>query len=418
MCWDAYPSETCWEMGVTETVDGAAFGAPLAGLRVLELARILAGPWAGQVLADLGADVIKIENPAGGDDTRGWGPPYFEGADGEPTSAAYFHATNRGKRSVTADLKTADGQERVRALVAEADVLIENFRVGGLAKYNLDYAALAKLNPRLIYCSITGFGQSGPYANRAGYDLLIQGMGGLMHVSGPKGGRPTKAGVATADLFTGLYSVIGIQAALRERERTGLGQHLDMALLDAQVAMLANQNMNYMASGVSPTRLGNAHPNIVPYQDFECSDGYVIIACGNDGQFARLCRALELGDLPADDRYATNTARVSNREDCVSQVEAATRRMTRAEVLAACEAAVVPAGPINGVDDVFADPQVQHRQLLLDLPSSDAGGGAIPTVRTPIQFSGSHLALEAASPAVGADDPAAGEPVHWKPRGA
>jgi len=403
-------------VGSSPAESEVACDPPLAGLRVVELARILAGPWAGQVLADLGADVIKVENPNGGDDTRGWGPPYFSGADGSPTSAAYYHATNRGKRSVTADLKTPDGQARVRQLVAEADVVIENFRVGGLAKYGLDYSFLSALNPRLIYCSITGFGQSGPYADRAGYDLLIQAMGGLMHVTGPKDGRPTKAGVATADLFTGLYAVIAIQAALRDRDRTGLGQHIDLALLDAQIAMLANQNMNYLASGRSPTRLGNNHPNIVPYQDFETSDGFVIIACGNDGQFQRLCAALGLDGLSDDARFATNAARVSNREACVAEVEAITRTMTREAVLAACEESVVPAGPINDVADVFADPQVQHRELKRDLPSSDAKGGQLPSVRTPINFSRSPLVLNAASPALGGDDPDDGGAVQWRPR--
>ncbi|MCR9220131.1 MAG: CoA transferase [Alphaproteobacteria bacterium] len=365
--------------------------APLEGLRVVELARILAGPWVGQTLADLGADVIKIESPEG-DDTRRWGPPFIE-TEGEE-AAAYFHGCNRGKRSVVADLKTEDGRELVRRLARDADVLIENFKVGGLAKYGLDYESLAAENPSLVYCSITGFGQTGPYASRAGYDFLIQGMSGIMDLTGEPDGAPQKVGVAFADIFTGLYAVIAIQAALQDRLATGLGQHIDMALLDGMCGVLANQAMNYLASGEAPRRLGNAHPNIAPYQTFPTADGHLILAVGNDGQFRRLCAVLGLDNLTDDARFATNPARVANRAALTDALSAETRRWTRDDLLAACEAAVTPAGPINTVADMFADPQVRHRGLRIEPEGT-------PGVRTPIAFSRSPLTLDRRAPKLG-----------------
>ncbi|MBN9021286.1 MAG: CoA transferase [Rhizobiales bacterium] len=371
----------------------------LAGIRVLELARVLAGPWAGQVLADLGADVIKVESPAG-DDTRGWGPPFVDNPDGS-ADAAYFHATNRGKRSIAVDFATPEGQGIVRALARRADVLIENFKVGGLRRFGLDYESLAAENPRLVYCSISGFGQDGPYARRPGYDFIIQAMGGIMDLTGAPDGEPQKSGVAFADIFTGLYATIAIEAALIARERTGAGQHIDMALLDTQVGVLANQAMNYLVSGRAPRRLGNAHPNIVPYQAFPVADGHVIVAVGNDGQFRQFCAVLGVPGLADDARFATNRARVAGRDVLVPMLAERTAAFPRAGLLAALEAAGVPAGPINTVADVFADPQIVARGMRLDL---DTGAGApIPSVRTPIRMSGTPLAYERASPRLGAD---------------
>ena len=370
---------------------------PLAGLKVVELARVLAGPWAGQVLADLGASVIKVESLAG-DDTRQWGPPSIDNHDGT-RDAAYFHSTNRGKRSIAVDLSRPDGQTIVRQLAAGADVLIENFKVGGLRKFGLDYESLHRLNPRLVYCSITGFGQDGPYAGRPGYDFMIQGMGGIMDLTGDPSGAPQKTGVAFADLFTGLYSVIAIQAALAHRDAAGVGQWIDMALLDAQVAVLANQALNYLASGTPPRRLGNAHPNIVPYQLFPVSNGSVSIGAGNDRQFRACVGVLGLPYLADDPRYATNEARVVNRASLASVMSTATATFTRDALLAELESAGVPAGPINSVADVFADPQVVHRGLRLDLPRE--GGGTVPTVSTPIRMSDTPLAYERASPRLG-----------------
>lgn len=364
---------------------------PLSGLRVIELARILAGPWAGQVLADLGADVIKVESPEG-DDTRRWGPPFIERA-GEK-AAAYFHACNRGKRSIVVDIKTTEGQETVRRLAASADVLIENFKVGGLAKYGLDYESLKAVNPRLVYCSITGFGQTGPYKARAGYDFLMQGMAAIMDLTGEPGGEPQKIGVAFTDIFTGLYSVIAIQAALAHRETTGLGQHIDMALLDTSVGVLANQAMNYLATGVSPKRLGNVHPNIAPYQTFPVADGRIIVAVGNDNQFARLCSVLGLDTMAADPRYATNAARVANRDEMSAALGVALAAWEREPILAKLEAAGVPAGPINSVADVFADPQVIARSLAIH-PEG------VPGVRSPLSFSAAPLSLDRRAPALG-----------------
>ncbi|MBB3999246.1 crotonobetainyl-CoA:carnitine CoA-transferase CaiB-like acyl-CoA transferase [Aureimonas pseudogalii] len=326
---------------------------PLRGLRVVELARILAGPWMGQTLADLGADVIKVESPAG-DDTRTWGPPFVE--RGDERSAAYFHACNRGKRSITADFASQDGRDLVRRLAATADVLIENFKVGGLQRYGLDYESLKAANPRLVYCSVTGFGQDGPAAHRAGYDFMIQGMSGIMDLTGDPDREPQKIGVAFADIFTGLYGVVAIQAALWQRETTGVGQHVDMALFDCMTGVLANQAMNYLVSGTAPRRLGNAHPNIAPYQTLPVTDGHVIVACGNDGQFARLTAILGLAELATDPAFATNAARVANREALTARLQERTSAWCRDDLLSALEAAGVPGGPINSVADVFADP--------------------------------------------------------------
>ncbi|MGZ8346018.1 MAG: CaiB/BaiF CoA transferase family protein [Allosphingosinicella sp.] len=359
---------------------------PLAGLKVVELARILAGPWAGQLLADLGAEVIKVERPGAGDDTRGWGPPFA--ADG---SAAYFHSCNRGKSSVAVDLESTGGQAQVRALVADADVLIENFKVGGLAKYGLDFASLSAVNPRLIYCSITGFGQDGPYASRAGYDFMIQGMGGIMDLTGDPAGEPQKIGVAFADIFTGVYSATAILAALRGREATGTGCHIDMALLDTQVAVLANQAMNYLVGGETPRRLGNAHPNIAPYQTFAVADGHVIVAVGNDGQYRRLCALIGAPALGDDPRFMTNADRVHNREALNAALAPPIAQRHRDELLAALAASGIPAGPINDVAQVFADPQVIARGLRIER-------GGIPGVASPIVIDGRRQVADRPSP--------------------
>ena len=372
---------------------------PLRGVRVVELARILAGPWAGQLLADLGADVIKVENPEKGDDTRGWGPPFVTGQDGENLSAAYFHACNRGKRSIAVDFSTPDGAETIRKLAASADVLIENFKLGGLKKYGLDYESLRAINPKLVYCSITGFGQDGPYAARAGYDFIVQGMSGLMSITGPAGGEPQKVGVAVTDLFTGLYSVIAIQAALRHAEATGEGQHIDMALFDAQIAVLANQNMNFLVSGKAPVQMGNAHPNIAPYEVLPVSDGHIILAVGNDGQFRKFCGVVGLEALPDDPAFATNAARVANRSALRPKLEAAMAAWAKADILAKLEAAGVPASPINTIADMFADPQTVARGMRLDL--DDGHGNALPSVRSPIRMDVTPLHYDRPSPRLG-----------------
>jgi len=374
---------------------------PLAGVRVLELARILAGPWAGQTLADLGADVVKVERPGAGDDTRTWGPPFVEAADGGHLSAGYYHSCNRGKRSVAADFVTPEGQAIVRRLAAQADVLIENFKVGGLKKYGLDYDSLREVNPRLVYCSITGFGQTGPYAPLAGYDFIIQGMGGIMDLTGEADGEPQKPGVAYADIFTGVYSVVGILAALRQRDATGFGCHLDMALFDTQVAVLANQALNYLVSGTVPKRMGNAHPNIVPYGVFPVSDGHVIVAVGNDGQFAKFVRVLGRPELAADPRFRTNTDRVKNRAVLAPLLTDLLMTRRRDELLAALGPEAVPAGPINSVADVFADPHVKARRMRVGLDAPAARGGAIPAVRSPLLLDGAPLVADRPSPAVG-----------------
>ncbi|MBX9732382.1 MAG: CoA transferase, partial [Sphingomonas sp.] len=333
---------------------------PLSGIKVVELARILAGPWCGQLLADLGAEVIKVERPGAGDDTRHWGPPFMTGPDGTNLDAAYYHSTNRGKSSVAIDIATPEGQAQVRAMIADADVVIENYKVGGLAKYGLDHATLSATNKRLITCSITGFGQTGPYAHRAGYDFIIQGMGGSMSMTGEPDGAPQKSGIAYADIFTGVYSAVAILAALRQRDTTGEGAHIDMALLDTQVAVLANQALNWMASGVVPHRMGNGHANLTPYQSFVCADGDLIIAVGNDGQFRKLCDVLNL-PLADDPRFATNPQRLGNRAALIATLTAKIVTWRKADLYEALEVAGVPAGPINRVDDVFADPQVIAR---------------------------------------------------------
>lgn len=369
---------------------------PLAGVRVLELARVLAGPWAGQALADLGADVIKVENPEGGDDTRGWGPPFITGADGSDLSAAYYHAANRGKRSITADFCTAEGRDLVTRLARHADVLIENFKFGGLKKYGLDYDTLSAINPRLVYCSITGFGQTGPYAAHAGYDFIVQGMSGFMSITGEPKGAPVKAGTAIADLFTGIYAVAGIQAALIHALKTGQGQHVDMSLLDTQAGILANQNMNYLATGEDPTRIGNAHLNIVPYEVFPVSDGLLILAVGNNGQFARLCAILGVPEWADDTRFATNRARVKNRDALEPMIAEKTGAWSRQTLLEACEEHGIPAGPINAISQMFDDPQVVARSLRLDL--EDGHGTTIPGVRNPIVLSRTPLRYDRPSP--------------------
>jgi len=367
---------------------------PLAGLKVVELARILAGPWAGQILADLGATVTKVEAPEG-DDTRRWGPPFIQ-HEGE-SAAAYFHATNRGKRSTIADFRTPEGQAKVRELIADADVVIENFKVGGLAKYGLDYASLSALNPRLVYCSVTGFGQDGPYSHRAGYDYIIQGMSGLMSVTGEPSAQPQKVGVAVVDILTGIYSVVGILAALHQRRSTGRGQHVDMALFDVATAVMANQAMNYLATGAAPQRLGNAHPNLVPYAVFDCADGWIIIATGNDAQYRRLCTVLGLPALADAPAYATNADRIANREALTGALSSVTVTWRRDALLAALEAEGVPAGPINDMADVFADPQIVARGLRI-------GPEGVPGVRLPIRFSEAELSLDRASPRLGEAD--------------
>ncbi len=353
---------------------------PLAGLRVVELTRVLAAPWAGQILADLGADIIKIESPAG-DDTRGWGPPFVATEDGAGLGAAYFSACNRGKRSAIADFKTPEGHALVRRLAIHADVLLENFKVGGLSPYGLDYPSLRKVNPRLVYCSVTGFGQTGPYSHRPGYDFLTQGMGGVMSVTGEIGGQRLRAGAAVSDVSAGLYAAIGIQAALLQRERTGEGAHVDIALLDSTVAILAYLGLNFLASGVEPGTQGNTHPNLVPYQPFKTADGEIIIAAGNDSQFVQLCAVLNRADLASDPRFATNFERVRNRESLVAQLSSLTVTFESADLLARLETAGVPGGPINDFAAVFANPQVVARGMQIDCEG-------VPGVRTPIIMSG------------------------------
>jgi crotonobetainyl-CoA:carnitine CoA-transferase CaiB-like acyl-CoA transferase len=375
---------------------------PLEGVKVLELARILAGPWIGQLLADLGADVVKVERAGAGDDTRGWGPPFVEGASGENLSAGYYHAANRGKRSIEADFETEEGRALVRRLAAKADVVVENFKVGGLAKYGLDAQSLRALNPRLVYCSVTGFGQTGPYAPLAGYDYLAQGMSGVMDLTGFPDGPPVKAGYATADIFCGLYATVGVLAALRRRDATGEGATLDMALLDSQAAVLGYQAINYFISGEVPRRLGNGHPTIVPYDVFPVADGSIIIAVGNNAQFAKLCEALGAEDLRDHPDYATNERRVRNRAVLVPELGRRTVRFKRDALLDMLGRLTVPAGPVNTVADVFADPQVIHRGVRVDLPAPEAKGGTIPTLRSPIVLDGEPMVAERPSPRLGA----------------
>ena len=363
---------------------------PLAGIRVVELARILAGPWCGQLLADLGAEVVKVERPGAGDDTRHWGPPFLYDADGASLDAAYFHSTNRGKTGRAIDFTTPEGAAEVRTLVADADVVIENYKVGGLAKYGLGHASLSADHPRLITCSITGFGQTGPYASRAGYDFIIQGMGGAMSLTGEPDGPPQKAGIAYADIFTGVYSAVAILAALRRRDATGEGAHIDMALLDTQVAVLANQALNWMASGRVPHRMGNGHANLAPYQAFACSDGELIIAVGNDAQFARLCRVLRL-DLDEDARFTTNPGRITHRDALIPALARATLDWSKHDLAEALEVAGVPAGPINRVDEVFDDPQVVARGMRVAIDG-------LPGVASPIVIDGQRMVADRPSP--------------------
>jgi len=374
---------------------------PLAGLRVLELARILAGPWAGQMLADLGADVIKVERKGAGDDTRAWGPPFVEGVDGKHIGSAYFHAANRGKRSIELDFEGEEGRRLVRKLAARSDVLIENFKVGGLAKFGLDYKSLEDECPRLIYCSVTGFGQDGPYAKRAGYDLMAQGMAGVMDLTGQADGEPNRIGIPMSDIFTGCYSVIGILAALHEREKTGKGCYIDTALVDSTVGVLSNQALNYLVSGKVPKRIGNAHANIVPYQVFPTADGYAIVATGNDAQYVKFCNAIGAPELARNPEYKDNVGRLEHREELIGKLSALTSTMQRDDLLDKLEAQGVPAGPINNLEQVFSDPQVIHRGMKLELKSDAAKGGTIPGVRTPIVFDGWKAASEHPAPLLG-----------------
>ena len=377
---------------------------PLSHITVLDLSRILAGPWCAQILADLGATVIKIEHPERGDDTRGWGPPFLEDSEGNETGeAAYYLGVNRNKQSVAVDFTKPEGQAILRELALGADVFLENYKVGGLKKYALDYPSVRAINPRIVYCSVTGFGQDGPYKSIAGYDFMIQGMGGLMSITGERddlpGGGPQKVGVAVSDIMTGLYATIGIQAALAYRETSGVGQHIDMALLDTQVAMIANLNMNYLISGKVPGRRGNAHANIVPYQAFPTADGHVILAVGNDNQFDKFCRIADRPELPSDPRFQRNADRVRNRDVLVPIIAVLLASRTTQDWTTACDAAQVPCGPINNLDQVFADPQVVHRQMRMDLPHPLSG--TVPQVANPIKFSQTPLEYRNPPPLLG-----------------
>ena len=363
---------------------------PLKGLRVIELARILAGPWAGQTLADLGAEVIKIESKSG-DDTRTWGPPFIE--TGDETNAAYYHSCNRGKQSVSLDFKDDADLQKLKDLIATSDILIENFKVGGLDKYGLDYNTLHNDYPSLIYCSITGFGQTGPYAKRAGYDFLMQGMSGLMSITGEPEGQPQKVGVAVTDIFTGLYAVIAVQAALRSRDTTGIGQHIDLSLLDVATATTANQAMNYLTTGISPNRKGNNHPNIVPYCAVSTKDGHIILAVGNDNQFENFSKIFD-ADWYQKDKFSTNPARLKNRDELLNLIEENTRNFSSLTLLSECEKFGVPAGPINTLEEVFNDPQILHRGMKIDLHG-------VPSVKNPITFSDMEMSYDKPSPNLG-----------------
>ncbi|KAF0802704.1 L-carnitine dehydratase/bile acid-inducible protein F [Alcanivorax xiamenensis] len=376
----------------------------LSHLRVLDLSRVLAGPWAGQILGDLGAEVIKVERPGSGDDTRIWGPPYAKDAEGHDSDqSAYYLCTNRNKKSVAIDIAHPEGQALVRELAAQSDVVIENFKKGGLRRYGLDYASLSADNPGLIYCSITGFGQTGPYSSRPGYDFLIQAMGGLMSITGHRDGEPgagpMKVGVALTDITTGLYSTIAILGALEHRNQTGEGQHIDMALLDVQVSCLANQTLNYLTTGKAPTRMGNAHPSVVPYQDFPTADGDVILAIGNDGQFARFCEVAGHPEWAADERYATNRARVDNRDTLIPLMRQNTVMRTTREWIEVLEQAGVPCGPVNSIADVFQDPHVQARGMQLEMPHPSLG--TVPQVASPLRLSASPVRYRTAPPLLG-----------------
>ncbi|MBY6186750.1 CoA transferase [Marinobacter hydrocarbonoclasticus] len=374
----------------------------LTGVRVLDLSRVLAGPWAGQLLADLGAEVIKVERPGRGDDTRQWGPPFLEGSNGERESA-YFLCANRGKRSVCLDLSQPQDQQRCRELAAQCDVVIENFKVGDAARMGLDYSTLTALNPALIYCSITGFGQTGPYRNRPGYDLLVQAMGGLMSITGSPQGEPQKVGVALTDIMTGLYATVGILAALNERQQSGQGQNIDLALLDVTAATLANQATNALVGGLNPGRLGNAHPNIVPYQSFVCADGELVLAVGNDAQFGRLCELLGMADRASDPRFATNAARVAHRSELVPALARAFLAGGRDHWLTQLEQAGIPAGPINSVQEVFADPQIRAREMVVTLQHTNGAEVALPG--NPIKLSRTPVQYRSAPPALGQSAP-------------
>jgi crotonobetainyl-CoA:carnitine CoA-transferase CaiB-like acyl-CoA transferase len=382
----------------------AARKRPLDGIRVLDLSRVLAGPWCTQNLADLGAEVFKIERPGTGDDTRTWGPPFLRDADGNNTSeSAYFLCANRNKQSVAIDMSSPEGAALIREFAKSCDVVVENFKVGGLKKYGLDYVSLSELNPRLVYCSVTGFGQSGPLSQRAGYDFLIQGMGGLMSITGEPdsvaGGGPEKVGVAVTDLMAGMYATTGILAALMEREKSGLGQHLDISLFDAQLAMLANQSMNYLTTGIAPKRMGNAHPNIVPYQTFAASDGHVIVACGNDGQFRALCTAMNVPELAIDSRFATNSGRSVNRAELLPQLGAVFMTRTRDAWVAALEACGVPCGPINDIEQAFGSEQAVYRESAREIAHPVAG--VAPTVASPLRLSATPVEYNRAPPMLG-----------------
>jgi len=369
-----------------------ASAKPLSGIRVLELARILAGPWCGQLLADLGAEVIKIERPGSGDDTRHWGPPFVMSDAGENLGAAYYHSANRGKRSIAVDITTPEGQDIVRSLAASADIMIENYKVGGLAKYGLDHAALSRISPRLITCSITGFGQTGPYAHRPGYDYIAQAMGGLMSMTGEPQREPQKAGIAAADLFTGVYSAVAVLAALNQRRESDVGAHIDMALLDTQVSVMGNQALNWMTSGVVPRRVGNGHANLAPYQAFPTRDGDLIIAVGNDGQFAALCRVLNIA-LDRDERFSTNPQRIRNRVELIKAIEEITTQWNREELFELLENAGISAGPINELDQVFANPQVIARGMAIERAGR-------PGVASPIVIDGVRMVSDRPAPGV------------------
>ena len=366
---------------------------PLEGLKVIELARILAGPWAGQTLSDLGAEVIKVES-LNGDDTRQWGPPFVKNDD--DNSASYFHSCNRGKKSICVDLKTLEGQKIIKDLVSESDILIENFKVGGLRKYGLDFENLIKVNPKLIYCSITGFGQTGPYAHRAGYDYIIQGMSGLMSITGEPDRQPQKMGIAVTDILTGLYGVTAILSAVIQREKTGQGQHIDLALLDVATSVTANQAMNYLTTGNVPTRIGNGHQNLAPYQVFDCKDGHIIIATGNDAQYQRLCKLLERKEMAGDKLFLTNADRLKNRTLLIENLNFETKQRTKTDLLKQCENEGIPAGPINDLSEVFDDPQVIFRRLVRKIDN-------IPTVVSPYNFSDSKMNITKSSPKLGED---------------
>ena len=364
---------------------------PLEGVKVIELARILAGPWAGQTLSDLGAEVVKVESIEG-DDTRRWGPPFVK--NGEDISASYFHSCNRGKKSICVDFKTKEGQDIIKKLVLKADILIENFKVDGLLKYGLDFASLIKINPKLIYCSITGFGQTGPYAHRAGYDYIIQGMSGLMSITGEPSGQPQKMGVAVTDILTGLYSVTAILSAIIQRDKTGKGQQIDMALLDVATAVTANQGMNFLTTGKAPQRIGNGHQNLVPYQVFDCKDGHIIIATGNDAQYQRLCAILNLEEIAMNELFLTNADRLRNRTLLIEKLSCQTTKFLKKDLLQACEKQGIPAGPINDLSEVFDDPQVVYRGLSKEIDN-------IPTILSPFRFSDSKMQISKTSPKLG-----------------